>query len=205
MSQLTLISSNKIFGGLQKVFSHQSKELSCITNFAIYLPSESENQKFPVVYYLSGLTCNELNCVQKGGFQRYAAEHGLIVVCPDTSPRNIEPLDSSDFTWDFGYGAGFYVDATEDRFKTNFRMFSYVTKELIDVVTANFNGEYELTIREICSLTSNSYFSRPRQAIDIRTFYGRTRCFGIGTEEPWLVSERVSFRSNFEPDKLSLG
>lgn len=110
-------------------------------NFSVFLPAESENQKYPVLYYLSGLTCNELNCVQKGGFQRYAAEHGLIVVCPDTSPRNIEGLDESAFAWDFGYGAGFYVDATTERYKKNFRMYSYITSELIEVINSNFAGE----------------------------------------------------------------
>ena len=78
-------------------------------NFAIYLPAESASSKLPVLFYLSGLTCNELNCVQKGGFQKYAADNKIIVVCPDTSPRNIENLDTSAFSWDFGYGAGFYV------------------------------------------------------------------------------------------------
>lgn len=108
MSELKEISSNKIFGGYQKVFSHQSKELSCEMNFAIYLPAESADKKLPVLFYLSGLTCNELNCVQKGGFQKYAADNEVIVVCPDTSPRNLA-LDTSAFAWDFGYGAGFYV------------------------------------------------------------------------------------------------
>src|SRR5690349_11076454 len=106
MAQLKQVSSNKYCGGYQKAFTHYSKELSCDMNFAIFLPGEPEsNEKYPVLYYLSGLTCNELNCVQKGGFQRYAAEHGLIVVCPDTSPRNIDGLDESAFSWDFGYGA----------------------------------------------------------------------------------------------------
>lgn len=146
MSQLKLVSVNKIFGGLQKVFSHHSKELSCDMNFAIFLPGsdESSGDKYPVIYYLSGLTCNELNCVQKSGFQRYAAEHGVIVVCPDTSPRNIEGLDESGFSWDFGYGAGFYVDSTQDAYKKNFRMYSYVTSELIEVVKANFPGKIYL-------------------------------------------------------------
>lgn len=109
MSQLKEISCNKSFNGQQKVFAHQSKELQCEMNFAIYLPDQSADKKLPILFYLSGLTCNELNCVQKGGFQRYASEHGIIVVCPDTSPRNIEGLDTSDFSWDFGYGAGFYL------------------------------------------------------------------------------------------------
>lgn len=123
------------------MFTHRSKELACDMNFAIYLPGDDSNQKYPVLYYLSGLTCTELNAVQKSGFQRYAAEHGIIVVCPDTSPRNIEGLDDSEFSWDFGYGAGFYVDATEDAYKQNFRMYSYVTSELIEVVNSNFQGK----------------------------------------------------------------
>lgn len=142
MAQLKQVSSNKCFGGYQKVFTHQSKELACEMNFAIFLPGDDANQKYPVLYFLSGLTCNELNCVQKSGFQRYAAEHGIIVVCPDTSPRNIEGLDDSAFSWDFGYGAGFYVDATQDAYKNNFRMFSYVTSELIEVINSNFAGEF---------------------------------------------------------------
>lgn len=113
MSQLKEVSANKCFNGVQKVFSHQSKELKCEMNFAIYLPEGSTDKKLPVLFYLSGLTCNELNCVQKSGFQRYASEKGIIVVCPDTSPRNIEKLDTSAFDWDFGYGAGFYVVSKE--------------------------------------------------------------------------------------------
>ena len=140
MSSLKEISSNKMFGGYQKVFSHQSKELSCEMTFAVYLPDGSENQKFPVLYYLSGLTCNELNCVQKGGFQRYASENGIIVVCPDTSPRNIEGLDTSGFSWDHGFGAGFYIDATNEKYSKNFRMYSYITSELIEVINATFPG-----------------------------------------------------------------
>lgn len=138
MSELKEISSNKCFGGVQKAFSHKSSALSCEMNFAIFLPDGIADKKFPVIYYLSGLTCNELNCVQKAGFQRYAAENGLIVVCPDTSPRNIEGLDTTAFSWDFGYGAGFYVDATQEPYSKNFKMFSYVTEELIEVIEANF-------------------------------------------------------------------
>lgn len=200
MAQLKEISSNKTFGGVQKVFSHHSKELSCEMNFAIFLPDE--NQKFPVLYYLSGLTCNELNCVQKGGFQRYAAEHGVIVVCPDTSPRNIEGLDTSAFSWDFGYGAGFYVDATNAPYKANFRMFSYVTSELIDVVNANFNGK-------LIADPSNDYLtvviSRSKQAIDLRSLDGRTRSHDLCLEESRLVPECVSFCADFQPNQLPVG
>jgi S-formylglutathione hydrolase len=109
MSQLKEVSANKCFNGVQKVFSHQSKEMKCEMNFAIYLPDGSADKKLPVLFWLSGLTCDHLNAVQKSGFQRFASEKGIIVVCPDTSPRNIKDLDTSGFDWDFGYGAGFYI------------------------------------------------------------------------------------------------
>jgi S-formylglutathione hydrolase len=137
MAAVTQLSSNKVFGGLQKAFSHQSKELSCEMKFSIFLPG-GDDKKFPVLYYLSGLTCNELNFVQKSGFQKYAAAHEIIVVCPDTSPREIPNLDTSNFGWDHGYGAGFYVDAIQEKFKKNFRMYSYITSELISVINENF-------------------------------------------------------------------
>lgn len=158
MSQLKEISSNKSCGGYQKAFSHFSKELSCEINFAIFLPDQSANQKYPVLYWLSGLTCNELNAVQKAGFQRYAAEHGVIVVCPDTSPRNIEGLDTAPFSWDFGYGAGFYVDATQDPYKKNFRMYSYVTSELIEIINSNFPGKYQIISPTICKFIESINF-----------------------------------------------
>lgn len=137
------ISSSRCFDGVQKEFSHFSAELSCEMKVAIYLPAKAVDQtevKFPVLYYLSGLTCNESNCVQKGGFQRLAEENGIIVVCPDTSPRNIPELKDieASFSWDFGYGAGFYLDATEEKLKKNFRMFSYVTEELIKTIEESF-------------------------------------------------------------------
>lgn len=91
----------------------------------------------PVLYYLSGLTCNESNFVQKAGAQRLANEHGLAIVCPDTSPRNVN-IPGEDDSWDFGSGAGFYVDATVSPWSTNYRMFSYVTKELQETINGNF-------------------------------------------------------------------
>nr|CAH7758232.1 unnamed protein product [Callosobruchus chinensis] len=135
---LTEVSSNKIFGGFQKVFSHDSKELGCNMKFGIYLPPQAEeNKKLPVVYWLSGLTCSEANFIEKSGAQRYAAEHGIIIVNPDTSPRGLNiPGDSE--SWDFGVGAGFYVNATQDPWKKNYRMYSYVTEELPAIVAKNF-------------------------------------------------------------------
>lgn len=139
MSVVTQVSSNKCFGGYQKVFSHDSDELKCKMNFAVYLPPQADDQnvKLPVIYWLSGLTCTEQNFIQKAGGQKLAAEHGIIIVCPDTSPRGCS-IEGEEDSWDFGTGAGFYVDAMEEKWKTNYRMFSYVTKELPSVIVANF-------------------------------------------------------------------
>ncbi|XP_067014423.1 S-formylglutathione hydrolase isoform X2 [Anabrus simplex] len=106
-------------------------------NFAVYLPPQSDEGKVPVVYWLSGLTCTEQNFIQKAGAQRYAAEHGVIIVGPDTSPRGCN-IPGEDDSWDFGTGAGFYVDATQEPWNKNYRMFSYVTKELPELVKKHF-------------------------------------------------------------------
>ena len=141
-SKVTEVSSAKSFGGLQKVYSHESSELKCKMNFAIYLPpsvafAESGGKKLPVLYWLSGLTCTEQNFITKSGYQRYASENNLVVVAPDTSPRGVSVPGDED-SWDFGTGAGFYVDAVTDGWKDHYRMYSYVTKELIDLVESEF-------------------------------------------------------------------
>lgn len=138
MATVTEVSSNKMFGGWQKVFSHESKECKCTMKFGIYIPPQAETQKVPVLYWLSGLTCTEQNFITKAGAQRVAAEKGIILVAPDTSPRGVN-IEGEDDSWDFGSGAGFYVDASEEKWKTNYRMYSYVTKELPEVVNSNFN------------------------------------------------------------------
>jgi len=139
MTQIKLISSNKSFGGHQKIYSHHSKELECEMRFAIYLPPDSDESsvKLPVLYWLSGLTCNETNFIQKASAQKYAAQHNIIIVCPDTSPRGLD-LPGQDDAYDFGTGAGFYVDAITDPWNKHYKMFTYVTKELIEVISHNF-------------------------------------------------------------------
>lgn len=138
MAALTEISVNKSFGGFQKVFEHESSELKSRMKFGIYLPPQIDNEKVPVLYWLSGLTCTEQNFISKVGSQRVASSLGLAVVAPDTSPRGCN-IDGEDDDWDFGTGAGFYVNATEEKWKTNYRMFSYVTSELQKIVNDNFN------------------------------------------------------------------
>jgi len=137
-------SSNKCCGGMQKVFSHNSAELGCSMKFAVFVPPQLENGPVPVIYWLSGLTCTEQNFVTKAGAQSHAAKHGFLIVAPDTSPRGLN-IPGEDNSWDFGTGAGFYVDATKEPWKQNYRMYSYITKELPAVIAANFKVNPEKT------------------------------------------------------------
>ena len=126
---LELLSAAKSFGGQQNVYRHASRETGTDMIFSVFLPPQAkEREKLPVVWYLSGLTCTHANVTDKGGFQRVCAELGLIFVAPDTSPRGPDVPD--DPGYDFGQGAGFYVDASEALFAANYRMYSYITGEL---------------------------------------------------------------------------
>ena len=139
MAALKEISSVKCFGGAQKVFEHKSSVLKCRMKFALYLPPQvEEGTHVPVLYWLSGLTCTEQNFITKGGAQRFLSTLGIALVAPDTSPRGCE-IDGEEDSWDFGTGAGFYVDATEEKWKQNYRMYSYVTFELPKIIRSNFS------------------------------------------------------------------
>lgn len=139
MTDATCLSSAVCFQGLVQKWEHKSAELgeSCDRmKFSVFIPSCATAEKpVPVVYWLSGLTCNEDNFITKAGAQRVAEELGLMLVCPDTSPRGCK-IEGEDDTWDFGTGAGFYVDATEKKWAANYRMYSYVVSELPAVVKA---------------------------------------------------------------------
>lgn len=138
------ISSVKSFGGEQQRHSHWSDNTQCTMHFSIYLPANTDtsNPK-PVLYWLSGLTCTDENFVQKAGAQKYASEYDVIIVCPDTSPRGDGVPDDENSAWDFGLGAGFYVDATETPWKQHYKMYSYVTEELPELIQDHFpsNGQ----------------------------------------------------------------
>ena len=122
------VSENRCFGGVQGVYSHASQVTGCDMTFGLFLPEESETNEVPVIWYLSGLTCTHENAMVKAGAQRWAAEMGVAVVFPDTSPRG-EGV-ANDAAYDLGQGAGFYVNATEAPWKPHFRMWDYVTDEL---------------------------------------------------------------------------
>ncbi|WP_137224119.1 S-formylglutathione hydrolase [Shewanella sp. MEBiC00475] len=132
------ISSTKAFGGWHKQYSHQSSALNCTMRFAIYLPPQAESQKVPVLYWLSGLTCTDENFMQKAGAQRIAAELGMAIVAPDTSPRGENVADDADGTYDFGLGAGFYLNATKPPFSQHYQMYDYVVNELPALIEAHF-------------------------------------------------------------------
>ena len=134
---LKTISQNKSFGGTQGVFSHDASETGCPMRFGVYLPPAAQAGPVPVLFWLSGLTCTEENFIVKAGAQRIAAELGMAIVTPDTSPRNLDyPGDAA--SYDFGVGAGFYVDATQAPWARGYRMYSYITKELFALIGANF-------------------------------------------------------------------
>ncbi|MEM7411408.1 MAG: S-formylglutathione hydrolase [Myxococcota bacterium] len=137
MSTPETISEARCFDGRQLVLRHASSELDCEMECAVYLPPQAASGPVPVLWWLSGLTCTWENFTVKAGAQRYAAEHGVALVAPDTSPRGTA-LPGEDDDWDFGSGAGFYVNATEAPWSAHYRMYAYVTEELPALVSANF-------------------------------------------------------------------
>ena len=137
MTKLDTLGEHACFGGTVSFHEHRSSACDGAMRFAVYTPPQAADGPVPVVYYLAGLTCTEETFMIKGGAQRLAAEHGLMLVSPDTSPRDAG-VPGEDEDWDFGTGAGFYVDATEEPWSRHYRMYSYVTRELPSVVAENF-------------------------------------------------------------------
>lgn len=135
--QLELVSANKSFGGWLKRYKHRSKTLGCEMVFAIFLPPAAEERDVPLLWWLSGLTCTDENFTQKAGAQRVAAELGLAFVCPDTSPRGTD-LPGEHDSYDFGSGAGFYLNAEQAPWNKHYRMYDYVTEELPALVREHF-------------------------------------------------------------------
>jgi len=134
---ITSVSRNKCFGGVQGVYSHEARETACLMRFGVFLPPQAEAHPVPVLYWLSGLTCTEENFIVKAGAQRVAAELGLAIVVPDTSPRGLK-IPGENESYDFGLGAGFYVDAVQPPWSRGYRMYSYVAKELRGLIESEF-------------------------------------------------------------------
>lgn len=137
------VSSNKAFGGLQGVYKHASSATGTEMTFSVFVPPHDPATKLPVVWYLSGLTCTHANVTEKGEYRRLCAELGLIFVAPDTSPRGEGVPDDPAGAYDFGLGAGFYVDATRSPYDRHFKMWSYVTEELPALVADRFPADME--------------------------------------------------------------
>lgn len=169
---MKIISEQKLFGGRQIRFEHPSNTLSCTMLASIYLPPQAETQSVPVVYWLSGLTCSDENFSTKAGAQRVAAELGIALVIPDTSPRG--EFVANDPAYDLGQGAGFYVNATEAPWAAHYRMYDYIVKELPALVVASFpvscvkaisghsmggHGALVIALRETGTYRSASAFS----------------------------------------------
>jgi len=137
VTALETLAEHRCFGGVQGYYRHESRECGSPMRFSVYRPPAAQSGSVPVLYYLAGLTCTEETFAIKAGAQRVAAELGLMLVAPDTSPR-IPRLPGDDSAWDFGLGAGFYVDATSEPWSRHYRMYSYVTRELPEIVAASF-------------------------------------------------------------------
>ena len=137
-----VISQHRSFGGVVGFYRHDAATTKCSMRFAVFTPPQAERGPVPFLYYLAGLTCTEETFMVKAGAQRIAAELGLMLVAPDTSPRGVKIPGDSD-SWDFGVGAGFYVDATQAPWSANYRMYSYVTQELPALIEGNFPADRE--------------------------------------------------------------
>ncbi len=137
---MNILSQNTAFGGMQGVFSHQSEATGTEMTFAVFVPPQAIAEKRPVLWYLSGLTCTHANVMEKGEYRRMAAELGLIVVCPDTSPRGNDVADELT-NWKMGKGAGMYLNATEKPWAEHYQMYSYITEELPSLIAEQFRAD----------------------------------------------------------------
>ncbi|WP_353207571.1 S-formylglutathione hydrolase [Sphingorhabdus sp.] len=137
------LSTNTSFGGVQGVYRHASKVTGTDMTFSVYVPPHAEGETLPIVWFLSGLTCTHANVTEKGEFRRACAELGLIFIAPDTSPRGEGVPDDAEGAYDFGLGAGFYVDATQAPFDTHYRMRDYIETELPALIAAHFPADMQ--------------------------------------------------------------
>ena len=135
------VSANRAFGGTQGVYTHASSATGTDMTFSVYVPPGADGKVLPVVWYLSGLTCTHANVTEKGEFRAACADLGLIFVAPDTSPRGEDVPDDPEGAYDFGLGAGFYVDATQEPYSANYRMWTYITEELPRLIGEHFPAD----------------------------------------------------------------
>jgi S-formylglutathione hydrolase len=134
------ISTARSHGGVQGVYTHEAETCQCDMTFAVFVPPQAEDGPCPILWYLSGLTCTHANVMDKGEYRRMAADLGLMIVCPDTSPRGDDVPDEPE-NWQFGKGAGFYLDAIQEPFARNYRMYSYIADELPALIAKHFPAD----------------------------------------------------------------
>lgn len=146
---MEIIERNRCFNGEQLRIKHVSQTLNCEMIFALFLPEQSKAKQVPLLWWLSGLTCNDQNFVTKAGSQRIAAELGIAIIAPDTSPRGDDVPDDENKAWDFGLGAGFYISATQAPFSKHYRMYDYVQRELPALIAAEFADTIDIARQSI--------------------------------------------------------
>ena len=144
MTGLKVRSTHACFDGTVSFYSHVSSQTKTKMNFSIFFPDEKINSNVPGLIYLAGLTCTDETFITKAGALKYASEQGMALICPDTSPRDAG-VDGEDKDWDFGTGAGFYLDAEKEPWAQNYRMYSYITKELVCII----DNEFDIDIKKI--------------------------------------------------------
>ena len=144
MAGIKVRSTHACFDGTVSFYSHVSSQTKTKMNFSIFFPDEKINSNVPGLIYLAGLTCTDETFITKAGALKYASEHGMALICPDTSPRDAG-VDGEDKDWDFGTGAGFYLDAEKEPWAQNYRMYSYITKELICIM----DNEFDIDVKKI--------------------------------------------------------
>ena len=135
-----VVSQHRCFNGTVGFYKHEAASTACSMKFSVFTPPQAQSGRVPVLYYLAGLTCTEETFMIKAGAQRVAAELGIMLVAPDTSPRGVKLPGDSD-NWDFGVGAGFYVDATVEPWSRHYRMYTYITQELRALIEAQFPAD----------------------------------------------------------------
>ncbi|ODS24009.1 S-formylglutathione hydrolase [Candidatus Endobugula sertula] len=180
---MNLLSQRRVFDGWLKRYMHHSDCLNCDMIFAIYLPPQAETQSVPVLYWLSGLTCTDENFMQKAGAQRVAAELGIAIVCPDTSPRGTD-LPGEHDSYDFGSGAGFYLNATQAPWNQHYNMYDYVLDELPQLIKTHF------LVTDRCSISGHSMGGHGALTIALKNpdRYGSVSAFSPichPTQCPW--------------------
>jgi S-formylglutathione hydrolase len=213
---IEILNASKVFGGNQQQVKHTSKVLNCDMRFSIFLPpNASDEAKVPVLYWLSGLTCTDENFMQKSGAQRIAAELGIAIVAPDTSPRGEGVADDENHAYDLGLGAGFYVNATQAPWQQHYQMYDYIVSELPAVIEANFpvsakraisghsmggHGALVIALRNPTAFTSVSAFSPIANPVNcpwgqkaLSAYLGDNKADWVGYDASLLMAEAKDY------------